>query len=96
MNIEAICLAVAGSACVQLLKLIDLSKIPEDERPNFKDVTYYFQYIIFPIISGVMGYAYFDESEHINRMLAIQIGASSPLLFKSLTNVIPTDIIKRF
>lgn len=47
MNIEAICLAVAGSACVQLLKLIDLSKIPEDERPNFKDVTYYFQYIYF-------------------------------------------------
>ena len=58
--------------------------MPEDERPHFKDVTYYFQYIIFPVISGLMGYAYFDESQHINRMPAIQIGASSPLLFKTL------------
>ena len=95
MNIEAICLSAAGSLCVQLLNLTDLSKAPQSKRPDFTDYAYYLPYIIFPIVSAVIGYAYFDDKHPVNKMLALQLGASSPLIFKSLISSIPPEIIRK-
>ncbi|MET1056230.1 MAG: hypothetical protein ABWY16_13055 [Pedobacter sp.] len=95
MNAEAICMSAAGSLCVQLLSLTEIGKLTEEHRPDFKDLAYYLPFILFPFISGIAGYAYFDEISPVNRLLALQVGASSPLLFKSLTNSIAPGLVHR-
>ena len=95
MNIDAIVLSIAGSLCVQLLNMTEIGKLTDDQRPDFGSFTYYLPFITFPIISGIAGYAYFGDEQHINKMLALQLGASSPLLFKNFTDSIPPGIVKR-
>jgi hypothetical protein len=95
MNTEAICLCAAGSLCVQLLTLIDIVELRTDQRPDFKNFAFYLSFVVFPLISGITGYAYSEDTVHINKMLALQLGASSPLLFKNLTDSIPPGIVSR-
>lgn len=92
MNWQAILLSVFGSLCAQFLNLAELSKTPKSRRPDFKDYAYWLPFIIYPIISAVIAYAYFDGKSDVNKMLAIQIGASSPLILKSLGNAVPNEI----
>ncbi|MVN20343.1 hypothetical protein [Mucilaginibacter arboris] len=92
MNWQAILLSVFGSICAQLLNLAELSKTPKSRRPDFKDYAYWLPFIIYPVISAVIAYAYFDSKADVNKMLAIQIGASSPLIIKSLANAVPNEI----
>jgi len=92
MNWEAIILSMLGGSIGQLLNLAEIYKIEKSKRPDFKDFTYWLPYIIYPIISGVIAYAYFDDKPDVNKMLAIQIGASAPLIFKSLATAIPSQV----
>lgn len=94
MNNEAIILSAIGSICNELLNIAELKKLRKHRRPDLKDLTYWLPIIIYPLISSVIAYAYFEEKEHVNKMLAIQIGASSSLIFKSLANTLPKEISK--
>lgn len=95
MNWQAIALSVLGSVCIQLLNLAELNKVAKSRRPDFKDYATWLPFIIYPIIAAVIAYAYFDDEHSVNKMLAIQVGASSPLILKSLANAIPKDIIAK-
>lgn len=89
---EAIILAALGSTCIQLLNLLELSKVPKSRRPDFKDIAYWLPYIINPLFGALIGYAYFDGQVHVNKLLAIHIGASAPLIIRSMSSVIPSVI----
>jgi len=71
MNTEAICLCAAGSLCVQLLTLIDIVGLRTDQRPDSKNFAFYLSFVVFPLISGITGYAYFEDTVNINKMLAL-------------------------
>lgn len=94
MNNEAIILFAIGSICNELLNIAELKKTRKHRRPDLKDFIYWLPFFIYPIISSIIAYAYFEEKEHVNKMLAIQIGASSSLIFKSLANTLPREISK--
>jgi hypothetical protein len=89
---EAIILSALGGLCLQLLNLLELNKIPKSRRPDFKDFAYYIPYIVSPLFGALIGYAYFDDQEHVNKLLAIHIGASAPLILRSMSQVLPAGI----
>ncbi len=63
---------------------------PSDYPYWLKSWTYYLVAVAMVIIGGVIAVAYARSGTTLNAILAIQIGASAPLIFRKLTeNVIP-------
>jgi hypothetical protein len=54
-----------------------------------KSWTYYFVAAVMVLIGGVIAVAYAKSGTTLNAMLAIQIGASTPLIFRKLSENIP-------
>lgn len=89
---STICMATGGALAVQLLNFLELIRLPEQSRPNFKSFIYWLPFIINPLLGAFMGYAYAHSSANINTPLAIHIGISAPLILRGMANVIPPAI----
>lgn len=60
------------------------------EYPHWlKSPTYYIVASVMVIFGGVIAVAYAQSGTTLNALLAIQIGASAPLIFRKLTETIP-------
>jgi hypothetical protein len=82
--------AVFGGLAINVLRLADLAKTPRSERPEtFSDPIYLVQFFVLPFIGGGLAYAYHLSGTILSPILAINIGASAPLIFKSLGSAIP-------
>ncbi len=86
---EPVVLASIGGIAIQLLAFLELQSLEKNLRPDFKDIIYWIPYIIAPFISGLMGYAYFHDHPPDNNILAIHIGASAPLILRTMAGVFP-------
>ncbi|MDO3641505.1 hypothetical protein [Mucilaginibacter sp. L3T2-6] len=89
---EPIVLGAVGGLLIQLLSLAELAKVAKSRRPDFKDFIYWLPYFINPFFGAVLAYAYFDGQDHVNKLLAIHVGASAPLIIRSMISTIPTGI----
>jgi len=88
---SSVYLAALGALCIQLLPLLELYKVPKNRRPNFRDLTYWIPYIVAPVVGGIVGYAYFNEQEG-SSLLAMHIGASAPLILRSMASLVPSSV----
>jgi len=81
--------ALAGFL-IQLLNLLEITKLEPARRPNFKDWVYWLPYIIGPVIGGFAGYfSFHDKPDSIAAMLGVQVGIAAPLILKGFANVVP-------
>ena len=82
--------AFFGGIAVNLLSLTELRNIPKPQRPEtFSDWIYCLWFFGVPVIGGFLAYAYQNSSMNLTPLLSINIGASAPLILKSLAAAIP-------
>jgi|SRR6266571_2964459 hypothetical protein len=81
---------IIGGLAINLLRLADLAHVPHAERPKtFSDPYYVVQFLVLPLLGGVLVFAYHAGGTAISPILALNIGASAPLIFKSFGSAIP-------
>jgi len=88
-DIQLICIAAAGGFVIQLLNLLELPKLKKEERPNFHDWVYYIPYLINPILGAFLAFIYLSSNTHLNSILALHIGASAPVLLRTMVSTLP-------
>lgn len=82
--------AFCGGIAVNLISLTELRSIPKTQRPQtFSDWIYCLWFFGVPIVGGFLAYAYQNSSINLSPILAINIGASAPLILKSLAAAAP-------
>lgn len=88
IRIISILLAAFGGIAVNVLNLMELQRVERDQRPDFKDLLYWLPFVVWPILGGVLAYAYETETDH-NAILAINIGVSAPLIIPAFSAANP-------
>jgi hypothetical protein len=82
--------AVFGGFAANVIRLFDLVQTPRAERPKtFSDPLYFAQFVLLPLLGGGLAYAYQSGGTVLTPILAINIGASAPLIFKTLASAAP-------
>jgi len=82
-------LAAFGGIAVHLLNLVELQNIPKDRRPDFKDWLYWLPFMVSPALAAVVAFAYEKSGTSLSPILAMNVGASTPLLLRSLASASP-------
>lgn len=83
---------VLGGAALQILNVIDGLNAAPDRRPDFKSFSYYFVITCNLILSGILGYVYFDDKQELNKIVYFHVGLSAPLILRSLATTIPAIV----
>jgi hypothetical protein len=79
-----------GGLAINLLRLADLAHTPPAERPKtFTDPFYVVQFLILPLLGGGLAYTYHASGTVLSPILAVNIGASAPLILKNLASALP-------
>ena len=94
MITEPIYLAAFGALGVQLLALMELFKVQKNRRPDFRNIIYWLPFLIHPLLGAGLGYVYFGDEIQVDRMLAIHIGISAPLIIRTMATVVPNQFQK--
>lgn len=92
MDSTLILFAAFGGVAIQLLNLAEVHKLPPDDRPNFKDPLYWLAYLIAAAVAVLVAWAYVASGFELKGFLAIHIGASSPLLLRTMATLLPQTI----
>jgi len=88
--------AVFGGLAVNCLRLFEIAKLPKADRPRtFSDWLYTLQFIAMPLIGGGLALAYTASGTALSPILAVNIGASAPLILKTFASVVPDVPPKR-
>lgn len=77
-----------GGLCINTLRYFELSKIPQEERPPI-DKVYAAQFMILPLISCFLVYAYILDGTQLTAFSALTLGVSGPLVFKQISASVP-------
>ncbi len=91
---ESVCLCLLGGGTLQLLNVVDALSAPPDRRPDFKSVAYYLVIVINLVLSGILGYVYFDDTQKLNKVVYFHVGISAPLILRSLATSVP-EIVRK-
>lgn len=92
MDPSLVLLAAFGGTAVHFVNLAEAHKLPLDQRPNFRDPLYWITYLIAGGVGAVVAYAYLASGFQMKALLAIHIGASSPLILRAMASLIPQTI----
>jgi hypothetical protein len=83
--------ATVGGLAINFLRYVEVMRKTKDEEKEFsKTKLYWIQFLITPIIGGIIAAAYGASGINMTPILAIQIGASAPLILKSLASATPS------
>jgi len=82
-------IALLGGLAMQLLYVIEGFKAPKDRRPDYFSFTYYLGIVFNIILSGILGYVYFDDQQQMNKIVYFHIGLSAPLILRTLATTLP-------
>ena len=85
--------ATFGGLGINLLRLSEEHRpVKKFERKNgetpylIDHLYYYLHFIILPLLGGGLALAYQTSGTHLTPILAVNIGACAPLIFKTLSN----------
>lgn len=78
--------AAFGGLAVSGLGLLELQGVPAEQRPDFKDPLYWLPFVAWPVVGVVLTIAYTSSGTSMNPILAINVGASAPLILKGMVN----------
>ena len=84
-----VAIALLGGASMQILYIIEGLNAPKDRRPDYKSVTYYLGILFNILLSGILGYVYFDEETVMNKVVYFHVGLSAPLILRTLASTLP-------
>ena|SRR5712691_10110025 len=85
----AIVLAAFGGFAINILHLMEYAKRPKIERPDFKDILFYVPYLAWPVLGGVLAYAYVESGVQLSPILALNVGLSAPLILRAMVEANP-------
>jgi len=91
---EGVAIATFGGVAYFLLAFLETKRLPKEKRPDLRDLSYWFGFIAYTFLGGLLGYVYFggvDPSE-INKMLSLHIGLTAPMILRTMANIIPKEI----
>lgn len=86
---EHIWLAAVGGFAYNVIPLLELQWKPKESRPDFKSVIYWLPYIIWPVLGGILAYAYESPQSPLNKLLALHIGLSTPIILRQMIQTLP-------
>ena len=92
MDYSLVCLAAIGASLVNLLNLGEAYNLPPEERPNFKDPLYWVSYPVTAAIGAFVAYVYLASGLEFKALLAVHLGASSPLIVRAMASAVPQTI----
>lgn len=84
-----IILAGSGGFIYNILQLMELIKVPKENRPDFKDWIYWIPYLVWPLLGGLLAYAYLESGLTFSPLIALNVGLSAPLIFRQMINSNP-------
>ena len=87
MQITVIVLSALGGLAVQLLNLMEVRFLPPEERPDFREWFEWAPYIISPFLGALIAAAYVLARMDLNPVLALNVGASAPVVFRQWARV---------
>ncbi len=92
---ESVVFAMLGAFIMQLLGLLELSRVPIPERPDFRDLFYGLPFLIGPIVGGFLALVYIypaeDPADTLKPLVAINIGVSAPLILRTMARINPFE-----
>jgi hypothetical protein len=68
---------------------MELRNIPKEERPDFKDWLYWVPYIVWPVLAGLLVFAYEQSGTPLSPILGLNVGVSAPLIFRQMVKSNP-------
>jgi len=86
-------LAAASALIIKLLELTEVHKLPSTQRPNLKDIWYWVPHFILPLAGGFLVYLHQQSGGTINALLAMNIGITAPLVFRSAAERLTPKVI---
>jgi hypothetical protein len=89
--VAPVILAAIGGLIVNVLNLLELQHIPKDRRPDLRDPFYWLPFFVWPLLGGMVGYLYNDPALPLGKLVAFHIGVSSPLILRTMVNVLPAQ-----
>ncbi|MGY6631590.1 MAG: hypothetical protein ACXIUL_11330 [Wenzhouxiangella sp.] len=85
-------LAALGAILMNLLTLAEAHQLPKAQRPDFGDPLYYIAYIVFAFFGALFAFVYLETGFEVRPLLALHIGASAPLLVRTLASTVPREV----
>lgn len=92
MDWTIIGLAALGAILINLLTVAEAHNLPKAQRPDFKEPLYYIAYVIFAFFGALFAFVYLETGFEVRPLLALHIGASAPLLVRSLAATVPKEV----
>ena len=87
--VSLVVLGAFGGFTLNMLNLAELGKLPKERRPDFKDPLYWLLFFFWPVLGGVLTYAYEAAGRNLNEILAINVGASGPFIIRGFATANP-------
>ena len=84
-----IIMAVIGGLIFNFLQLMEFANIPKENRPDFKDWLYWVPYLVWPLLGGLLAFAYLESGLIFSPLIALNVGLSAPLIFRQMVNSNP-------
>lgn len=89
---EGVILSAAGGLSYPFLMLLERIQQPNASKIDLKDSSFYVSILIYFFLSSVVGYIYFNGRVDFgvnDRLLAVHVGITAPLLLRSLATALP-------
>ncbi|MDC8006025.1 hypothetical protein POV27_18380 [Aureisphaera galaxeae] len=89
---EGVVLSAVGGLAYPLLTLLERMQQPKAKKIDLKDSSFYISLFIYFFLATVVGYIYFNGKTNFgvnDRLLAVHVGITAPLLIRSLATAIP-------
>ena len=83
---EILVFAAAGGLIFNLLPFMEAIKRPKIERPDFRDMMFWLPFCIWPLLGMLLAYAYQSSGTQLNSILALNVGASAPLILRGMVD----------
>jgi hypothetical protein len=93
MDYTSIVVAFLGGLSINLLNLMELQNIAKDRRPDFKDWLYWLPYVVWPLLGALLAYVYEASGTPLKPLIALQVGATAPLIIKAMAKAVPKGTI---
>jgi hypothetical protein len=77
-----------GGICINIIRYFEITTMPKSDRPPL-DKIYVAQFIMLPLVSCFLVYAYILDGTQLTAFSALSLGVSGPLVFKQLSSTIP-------
>ena len=87
---------VCGGLLGNVIRLLRIANMPPEKRPLiFEDPWWWFQFVVLALLGGFFVHLYLVSNLHLNAILAVNIGASSPIIAQNFVSNVPPIAPKR-